>query len=92
MTFILMLKQPCGHYAATNKFCTICMTADSKKVKPCGLCGIQKTGCDAFQELFRIIDGDGNIICLPGTWGNMASRHKAELLEGKLRERQRWVR
>ena len=79
-----MLKQPCGHCAAANKLCTVCMTADGKKVKPCGLCGIQKTGCDAFQELFRIIDGDGNIIHLPGTWGNMASRHKARVVRGRV--------
>lgn len=79
-----MLKQPCGHCAAANKLCTVRMTADSKKVKPCGLCGIQKTECDAFQELFRITNSDGNVIHLPGTWGNMASQHKARVVRGRV--------
>ena len=47
-------------------------------------CGIQKTGCDAFQELIKIINGDGNIIHLPGIWGNMASRHKARVVGGRV--------
>jgi hypothetical protein len=71
------VEQPYSYCAATNQLCAVCITTNGRKIKPCGSCGIQKTGCDAFQELFVVIDIDGNVIHSHGSWGNLASRHKA---------------
>jgi hypothetical protein len=71
------VEQPCSHCAAAKQLCAVRMTTDGRKIKPCGSCGIQKTGCDAFQELFAVVDGNGNVIHSRGSWGNLASQHKA---------------